>query len=113
MLCKICGKPVEPGYESTGKCEDCSTKAWAHLSNDAYENGPRPDTMSRQEVLALHISELELSARTTNYLSNMGIDFIRDLIKRSEAELMEIRNFGDAALKEIKNGLQALGLSLQ
>jgi DNA-directed RNA polymerase subunit alpha len=58
------------------------------------------------------ISELHFSVRAKNCLDHAGIHTIRDLVTRTEDELMEIRNFGDTTLTEIREKLRDAGLRL-
>jgi DNA-directed RNA polymerase subunit alpha len=57
-------------------------------------------------------SKLELSVRSANCLQNAGIEFIWQLVERSEAEMLKTKNFGRKSLNEIKEILSELGLSL-
>src|SRR5262249_53095380 len=63
-------------------------------------------------VFSMSLAELELSVRSTNCLEADGITTLVDLVIRTEEELLEVRNFGEKNLKEVKQKLQALGLSL-
>ena len=58
------------------------------------------------------VDELELSVRSANCLQNANIRFIGELVQRSEAEMLKTKNFGRKSLNEIKETLDALGLSL-
>jgi len=58
------------------------------------------------------IDELELSVRSHNCLKKMGINTIRDLVQRSEADLLKVRNFGKKSLEEVKSVLEEMHLSL-
>lgn len=62
--------------------------------------------------LAMSLAELELSVRATNCLETEGITTVRDLVSRSDQELLEVRNFGETTLKEVKEKLQENGLTL-
>jgi DNA-directed RNA polymerase subunit alpha len=55
---------------------------------------------------------LELSVRATNCLESEGISTVRDLVMRSEEELLEVRNFGETTLKEVKIKLDERNLKL-
>lgn len=59
------------------------------------------------------IEELDLSVRSYNCLKRAGIQTIRELVQRSEEEMMKVRNLGKKSLKEIKDKLQAMGLSFR
>lgn len=62
--------------------------------------------------LNMSLAELELSVRATNCLESEGITMVRDLVIRTEDELLEVRNFGENTLKEVKARLAERGLSL-
>jgi DNA-directed RNA polymerase subunit alpha len=59
------------------------------------------------------IEELELGVRSYNCLKRVGIETIGDLVTKSESELAAIPNFGKKSIEEVKETLQAHGLSLQ
>ncbi len=59
------------------------------------------------------IEDLNLSVRSYNCLKREGINTVGDLVQRSEAELMDIRNFGQKSIDEVKQKLSELGLSLR
>jgi DNA-directed RNA polymerase subunit alpha len=64
------------------------------------------------ENLFKRVDELELSVRSANCLQNAGIEYIWQLVERSEAEMLKTKNFGRKSLNEIKEILSELGLSL-
>jgi DNA-directed RNA polymerase subunit alpha len=61
-------------------------------------------------ILDASIDTLELSIRSMNCLKNANIRTLRDLVSRSEKEMVEIRNFGEKSLKEVRSKLEVLGL---
>ncbi|MFA4992094.1 MAG: DNA-directed RNA polymerase subunit alpha [Candidatus Omnitrophota bacterium] len=63
------------------------------------------------DKLKLPISELELSVRSSNCLREAKIKAIGDLVRRSEQEMLQYRNFGKKSLTEIKDILKGMGLS--
>jgi DNA-directed RNA polymerase subunit alpha len=65
-----------------------------------------------ERKLNMSLAELELSVRATNCLESEGITTVRDLVIRSDEELLEVRNFGDTTLKEVKAKLTERGLTL-
>lgn len=65
-----------------------------------------------ERKLNMSLAELELSVRATNCLESEGIATVRDLVMRSDDELLEVRNFGETTLKEVKGKLQERGLHL-
>jgi DNA-directed RNA polymerase subunit alpha len=62
--------------------------------------------------LNMSLAELELSVRATNCLEVEGITTVRDLVSRSEEELLQVRNFGETTLKEVRAKLKEIGLDL-
>jgi DNA-directed RNA polymerase subunit alpha len=58
------------------------------------------------------VDELELSVRSANCLQNANIRYIGELVQKSEAEMLKTKNFGRKSLKEIKEILAEMGLSL-
>ncbi|HZT78651.1 MAG TPA: DNA-directed RNA polymerase subunit alpha [Gemmataceae bacterium] len=65
-----------------------------------------------ERKLNMSLAELELSVRATNCLESEGITTVRDLVIRTDEELLEVRNFGETTLKEVKGKLQERGLHL-
>ena len=62
-------------------------------------------------LLAKEIDELDLSVRSANCLKNANINTLRDLVRRSEKEMLETKNFGRKSLEELQDLLARLGLS--
>ncbi len=75
-----------------------------------------PEVAQRVDRLNEHLNrtvdELELSVRSANCLANANIRLIGDLVQRSEGEMLKTKNFGRKSLKEIKEILGEMGLSL-
>jgi DNA-directed RNA polymerase subunit alpha len=65
-----------------------------------------------KEKLKISISELELSVRSSNCLREARIKTIGDLVKKSELDMLQYRNFGKKSLAEIKKVIVDMGLSL-
>jgi DNA-directed RNA polymerase subunit alpha len=63
-------------------------------------------------LLARQIDELDLSVRSANSLKNANIHTLRDLVRRSEKDMLETKNFGKKSLEEVQEVLDKLGLSL-
>jgi DNA-directed RNA polymerase subunit alpha len=63
-------------------------------------------------VLARTIDELDLSVRSANCLKNANIHSLRDLVRRSEREMLETKNFGRKSLEEVQEILADFGLRL-
>ncbi|MDP2299705.1 MAG: DNA-directed RNA polymerase subunit alpha [Actinomycetota bacterium] len=66
----------------------------------------------RDRVLDTPIEELDLSVRSYNCLKRQGVNTIGQLAECSEADLLNIRNFGAKSIEEVKDKLQAMGLGL-
>ena len=64
------------------------------------------------ETLGRSVDELELSVRSYNCLKNADITNIRDLVTKTESEMLKTKNFGRKSLNEIKDILAEMGLSL-
>jgi len=64
------------------------------------------------EHLDKSVEELELSVRSYNCLKNANIRTIRELVLKSETDMLKTKNFGRKSLNEIKEILQSMGLSL-
>lgn len=62
--------------------------------------------------LATPIDDLDLSVRSRHCLDSEGIETVGDLVQRTEADLLKVRNFGQTSLAEIKKKLTALELEL-
>jgi len=67
---------------------------------------------SANEHLDKSVEELELSVRSYNCLKNANIRTIRELVLKTEGEMLKTKNFGRKSLNEIKDILQTMGLSL-
>jgi DNA-directed RNA polymerase subunit alpha len=65
-----------------------------------------------KKLLNMSVNEIELSVRAANCLNNANITTVGQLAMKSEQEMLKYRNFGKKSLNEIKDKLQALGLSL-
>ena len=76
------------------------------------EEAMSPEEAQKYEKLRLPISELELSVRSSNCLREANVKTIADLVKRSESELMALRNFGKKSLNEVKEFTVGMGLNL-
>ena len=71
-----------------------------------------PPAEKFNENLLRSVDELELSVRAANCLQAANIKYIGDLVQRTEAEMLKTKNFGRKSLKEIKELLADMGLSL-
>jgi DNA-directed RNA polymerase subunit alpha len=71
------------------------------------------ETQQQSGDLAITLEELNLTVRSYNCLKREGVNTVGDLIQKSEAELMDIRNFGQKSIDEVKAKLDELGLILR
>ncbi len=69
-----------------------------------------PDPLN--EHLLRSVDELEMSVRSANGLQNANITLIGELVQQTEQDLLKTKHFGRGSLKEIKEILAGLGLSL-
>jgi DNA-directed RNA polymerase subunit alpha len=72
----------------------------------------REELAGLDALLAKQIDELDLSVRSANSLKNANIHTLRDLVRRSEKDMLETKNFGRKSLEEVQEVLDKLGLSL-
>jgi DNA-directed RNA polymerase subunit alpha len=68
---------------------------------------------TKDKVLDLPIEELDLSVRSYNCLKRAGINTVEELIKKTEEDMMKVRNLGKKSLEEVKSKLDELGLALR
>ena len=81
--------------------------------DDALETGTEaPRVGVTNEHLDKSVEELELSVRSYNCLKNANIRTIRELVGKTETEMLKTKNFGRKSLNEIKEILTSMGLSL-
>jgi DNA-directed RNA polymerase subunit alpha len=67
---------------------------------------------SLESKLNMSLAELDLSVRATNCLESENITTVRDLVSRSEDQLLDVRNFGETTLTEVREKLADIGLRL-
>jgi DNA-directed RNA polymerase subunit alpha len=65
-----------------------------------------------QQKLDMTVQELDLSVRANNCLESAKIGTVRELVKKTDADLLKVRSFGKTSLREVKRKLADLGLSL-
>jgi DNA-directed RNA polymerase subunit alpha len=85
-----------------------------NFSEEIEPELPEPEVVEEKvnENLLRSVDELELSVRSANCLQNANIRYIGDLVQRTESEMLKTKNFGRKSLKEIKEILNEMGLSL-
>jgi DNA-directed RNA polymerase subunit alpha len=65
-----------------------------------------------QQKLNMTVQELDLSVRANNCLESAKISTVRDLVQKTDADLLKVRSFGKTSLREVKRRLADMGLSL-
>ena len=80
---------------------------------EGVEVGPAPQAETQNPKLLAPIEDLDLTQRSYNCLKREGIHTIGELVDRSERDLLNIRNFGQKSIDEVKDKLNTLGLSLK
>lgn len=78
--------------------------------NDTYMS--EQQYTQNAQILELPIEDLDLSVRSYNCLKRAGINSVDELTQKSEEDMMKVRNLGKKSLKEVKQRLEDLGLSL-
>jgi len=82
-------------------------------NDEALDSGSEPARAGvSNEHLDKSVEELELSVRSYNCLKNANIRTIRELVGKTETEMLKTKNFGRKSLNEIKEILTSMGLSL-
>ena len=87
---------------------------FAKFGEVEVEEEEREDNKENKELLeklALPVSELELSVRSNNCLREARIKTIGDMVRKTEQDMLQYRNFGKKSLTEIKEILKGMGLS--
>jgi DNA-directed RNA polymerase subunit alpha len=80
---------------------------------EGIEIGPSPVDAQLAADMALPVEDLQLTVRSYNCLKREGIHTVGELVGRSEADLMDIRNFGQKSIDEVKEKLAGMGLVLK
>src|SRR5215207_6727964 len=90
------------------------TTDYERLILEVWTNGTisPEEAVSLAALLAKNIDELDLSVRSANSLKNANIHTLRDLVRRTEKDMLETKNFGKKSLEEVQEVLDKLGLSL-
>lgn len=79
---------------------------------DPVEESVSDEQVKLNENLDKSVGELELSVRSANCLQNANIRYIGELVQKTESEMLKTKNFGRKSLKEIKEILTEMSLSL-
>ncbi len=84
-----------------------------NIDAEGIEIGPSPAEADSIAAFAMPIEDLDLTVRSYNCLKREGIHTVGELVGRSEADLLDIRNFGAKSIDEVKMKLAGLGLALK
>jgi len=84
-----------------------------NVEAEGIDMGPSPTDAALAADLALPVEDLELTVRSYNCLKREGIHTVGELVSRSEADLLDIRNFGAKSIDEVKAKLHSMGLALK
>ena len=80
------------------------------LSDDvALPKMVEKDEKSSENKLEMTIEDLDLSVRSFNCLKRAGIHTVEDLVNKTEAEMMKVRNLGRKSFEEVMQKLASLG----
>ena len=90
-----------------------SVREWVRRSVSALRDANKamidPELQSK---LNMSVQELDLSVRANNCLESAKIGTVRDLVKKTDGDLLKVRSFGKTSLREVKRKLADMGLSL-
>jgi DNA-directed RNA polymerase subunit alpha len=75
--------------------------------------GPEPGEEEESGVLAQPIEDMDLTVRSYNCLKREGVTTVGELVQKTEDDLLEIRNFGQKSIDEVKAKLDEMGLGLR
>ena len=84
-----------------------------NVEAEGIEIGPSPAEADHIASFALPIDDLDLTVRSYNCLKRVGVHTVGELVARTESDLLDIRNFGQKSIDEVKIKLHQLGLSLK
>ena len=90
-----------PRFSASTSIRSCSTPSWAR-SSFARLAAAAASTPRLESKLNMSLAELKLSVRAINCLESENINTVRDLVQRNEDQLLEVRNFGETTLKEVR-----------
>lgn len=97
------------------KILDDHAKLFVDLSSTVSEINilVSPEDDTTQKVMEMIVEDLDLSVRSYNCLKRAGIHTVEDLIKKSESDMLKVRNLGQKSLEEVVKKLDDLGLALR
>jgi DNA-directed RNA polymerase subunit alpha len=106
---KILRKHLNPFVQYFELGSDTASDEALNSMRDANKAQMDPEL---EQKLNMTIQELDLSVRANNCLESAKIQTVRDLVKKTDADLLKVRSFGKTSLREVKRKLADMGLSL-
>ena len=106
---KILRKHLNPFVQYFELGSETASEDAVGVLRDAAKATMDPDL---QQKLNMTVQELDLSVRANNCLESAKIQFVRDLVQKTDTDLLKVRSFGKTSLREVKRRLGDLGLSL-
>jgi DNA-directed RNA polymerase subunit alpha len=106
---KILRKHLNPFVQYFELGSDTASDEALTALRDAHAPTLDPELQSK---LNMPIQDLDLSVRANNCLESAKIQNVRDLVKKTDADLLKVRSFGKTSLREVKRKLADMGLSL-
>jgi DNA-directed RNA polymerase subunit alpha len=82
-------------------------------TGDELEIMVEKEEEEKDRVLEMAIEELDLSVRSYNCLKRAGVNTVEELTRKTEDDMLKVRNLGKKSLQEVKDKLAELGLSLR
>ena len=107
-------RPKEAVSSAAGMMTDL-LRLFVNLSQEEEPQEPEEEPVqdNRERVMEMTIEELDLSVRSYNCLKRAGINSVEELTRKTEEDMMKVRNLGRKSLEEVKQKLESLGLSLR
>ncbi len=84
-----------------------------NVEAEGIDIGPSPADTFMAEQMSMPIEQLDFTVRSYNCLKREGVHTVGELLGRSEADLMDIRNFGQKSIDEVKAKLHSMGMALK
>jgi DNA-directed RNA polymerase subunit alpha len=106
---KILRKHLNPFVQYFELGPETATEEALAAIRDANRSTIDPELQSK---LNMTVQELDLSVRANNCLESAKISTVRELVKKTDSDLLKVRSFGKTSLREVKRKLADLGLSL-
>ena len=82
-------------------------------TGDELEIMVEKEEEEKDRILEMPIEELDLSVRSYNCLKRAGVNTVEELTRKTEEDMLKVRNLGKKSLQEVKDKLAELGLSLR